>query len=256
LSRDLVLVHGMWGASWHWDRYREFFESRGHRVLAPPLRHHDQPPDAAADPRLGTTSLTDFADDLERMIAGLGAKPVVIGHSVGGLLAQILAARGLAAAAVLLTPAAPAGIPTLRWSVVRAFASVYSQWRFWCRPVRQSFGGAAYSVYNLLSTGDQRATHARAVPESGRAIVEVGLPWLDRRRAAAVDPLRVTCPVLVVAGGRDRITPAAVVRRVAARYAPVATYREFPEHAHWVLGEPGWEDVAGCVHEWIASLPV
>ena len=69
-----------------------------------------------------------------------------------------------------------------------------------------------------------------------------------------MDESQVKCPVLVVAGGQDRITPAAVVRKVAVKYARTGTYKEFPEHAHWVLAEPGWQEVAGYVHKWLTCM--
>lgn len=253
---DLVLVHGMWGGAWQWEGYRRRLAARGHRIQVPDLRHHDAAAAADPPPRLGTVSLRDYVDDLDALIAGLPTPPVVIGHSLGGLLAQLLAARGRVAGAVLLTPAPPAGVPALRLSVVRAFAGVVTRWGFWRRPVRQGFAAAAATVYNRMPPDAQRALYDRSGFESGRVVLEVGLPWLDRRRAAAVDPARVTCPLLVVGARHDRITPVPVVRRIARRYGAVATYHELPDHAHWVLGEPGWERVADLVAGWVEGLPI
>ena len=66
-----------------------------------------------------------------------------------------------------------------------------------------------------------------------------------------MDESKVTCPVLVVAGTEDRITPASVVRKVADKYKAVSTYKEFPDHAHWVIGEPGWQEIAEHVSDWL-----
>jgi pimeloyl-ACP methyl ester carboxylesterase len=207
--------------------------------------------DAPPDPRLGTTSLLDYAGDLEGEVRKLEEPPVIMGHSMGGLLALMLAARGLAGRLVMLTPASPRGIVALRPSVVRSFWSGMTRWGFWRKPYRQTYGEAVYSMMHLLSEEERRRAYERFVFESGRASFEIGFWPLDGRRASAVDFSRVTCPVLVVSGGRDRITPAPVVRRTAGRFGKVATYREFPGHAHWVLGEPGWEEVAGAVAEWL-----
>ena len=73
-------------------------------------------------------------------------------------------------------------------------------------------------------------------------------------RSCAVDPSRVTCPVLVIAGAEDRITPACVVRKVADKYKAVSTYKEFENHAHWVVGEPGWEEIAKFAADWIDQV--
>jgi pimeloyl-ACP methyl ester carboxylesterase len=207
-------------------------------------------------PRLGTTSLLEYAEALEREIRPLGEKPLVMGHSMGGLLAQMLAARGLAKALVLLTPAAPAGIVALTPSVIRSFWSIQTTWGFWRKPVRQTFAEAAYSILHRLPRREQQETYEKFVYESGRTLFEIGYWLFDSCGAARVEESKVTCPVLVVAGAQDRITPASVVRKVARKYRAVATYKEFDNHAHWVVGEPGWEAVAEYTLAWLKSLPL
>ena len=251
MADTLFMIHGMWGGSHLWDRYREFFEARGYRCVTPTLRHHDVAPQSPPPAGLATTSLLDYAEDLERQILSLGALPILMGHSMGGILAQILAARGLCEKAVLLTPAAPRGILALRPSVIRSFWSGITTWAFWRKPYKPRFSEAVYAMMHLLPRGEQKEAYDRYVFESGRAAFEIGFWLFDGRRAAAVDEAKVTCPVLVVAGSLDRITPAAVVRNVARKYR--ADYREFPNHAHWVLGEPGWEEVAEHAAQWLAN---
>jgi pimeloyl-ACP methyl ester carboxylesterase len=137
--------------------------------------------------------------------------------------------------------------------VIRSFWSGLSSWGFWCKPFRQSFAEAVYSMLQLLPPEEQREVYARFVYESGRAASEIGFWPFDRRHASQVSEERVRCPVLLVAGAKDRITPAAVTRQIAARYGPGAEYREFPHHAHWTEGEPGWEDVATYVALWLSE---
>jgi pimeloyl-ACP methyl ester carboxylesterase len=251
MSKTLFMIHGMWGSGAYWAKYRRFLEAEGYRCIAATLPYHDGEPNAVPDPRLGNASLLDYASALEREIEGLGERPIILGHSMGGLLAQMLAARGFARAAVLLTPASPAGILALRPSVVRSFWSVQTRWRFWQRPMRQTFNEAVYSMLHRVPQHERRGIYDRFVHESGRAACEIGYWFLDPRRAASVDESKVTCPVLVVGAAEDRIVPAAVVRRVAHKYRAVATYREFERHAHWVVGEPGWQEIAEYVARWL-----
>ncbi len=251
----IFMIHGMYCRSWVWERYVPFFEERGWRCVTTTLRHHDVEPGDPPPPELATTSLLDYADDLEEEIRSIGEKPVVLVHSMGGLLAQILARRGLARAAVLLTPAAPAGVLGLTPSVVKCFLGVLTTWAFWRKSFRPSFEGAVYAFLEGFPEAERKPIWERLVHESGRAIFEIGLWPLDRRHAAGVDPSAVKCPLLVVAGGKDRATPASVVRKVAKRYGDAATYREFPDQAHWVLSQPGWEEVAGFVDGELADLP-
>jgi len=251
MSRTIFMIHGMWGTGAYWSNYQRFLEAEGYRCIATTLPYHDCEPHAAPDARLGNASLLDYASALESEVERLPEKPIILGHSMGGLLAQILGARGLARALVLLTPASPAGILALRPSVARSFWSVQTRWRFWQRPMRQTFSEAVYSMLHRVPQRERREIYDRFVHESGRAACEIGYWLLDPHRASSVDESRITCPVLVVGAAEDRIVPAAVVRRVAHKYRAVATYREFDRHAHWVVGEPGWQEIAGYVARWV-----
>jgi len=247
------MVHGMWGGAWYWEKFRSVFEAKGYRCVAVTLPYHDMGPGGIPDPRLGTTSLLDYAEFLEKEIAKLGTKPIIMGHSMGGLLAQILGARSLAKSLVLLTTASPSGIIALKPSVIKSFWSIQTTWGFWRKPTRQTFAEATYSMLNLLSEKEQRETYGKFVYESGRAAFEIGYWLLDLVNASKVDESKVTCPVLVIAGAEDRITPASVVRKVAEKYRN-ATYKEFPNHAHWIMAEPGWQEVAEYISGWLTQL--
>ena len=251
MAETILMIHGMWGGPWYWQNYIEFLEEKGHRCRAVTLRHHDADPGDEPNPGLGATSLLDYAEDLEKEIRALDEIPVIMGHSMGGLLAQILGARGLGKALVLLTPASPRGIMALTPSVIKSFWSTLTRWGFWAKPNRPTLEEAVYSMLHLVPPDRQREYHDRFVYESGRAAFEIGFWLMDARRAAEVDRSRVTCPVLVVSGEEDRITPASVNKKVAERYAAVSTYTSFPHHAHWVIMEPGWEDIVAHVADWL-----
>ena len=254
MSETIFLIHGMWGGPWYWENYKRVFERQGYSCIAPTLPFHDMAPDDVPDPRLGRSSLLDYAGAMEQEIKQIGLKPIVVGHSMGGLLGQILASRGLAKALVLLAPSSPAGILGLRFSVMKSFWSAHTKWGFWRKPMRQTFDEATYSMLNLCSLKDRQEIYARLVYESGRAACETGYWVFDRHGASRVSESKVTCPVLVIAGAEDRITPPSVVRRVAKKYQVVATYREFANHAHWVVGEPGWQEIADYVAAWIKQI--
>jgi pimeloyl-ACP methyl ester carboxylesterase len=251
MTQTIVMIHGMWGGGWCWENYQRFFASKGYRCLTPTLRFHDVDPKAPPHPELGTTSLLDYAQDLEREIRKLDSPPILMGHSMGGLLAQILGSRGLAQALVLLAPAPPHGIMVLKPSVIKGFWSMLTRWGFWRKPMRQTFAEAVYSTMHLLSAEEQKRLFERQVYESGRAICEIGLWFLDPKGAAKVDETKVTCPVLIIAGSQDRITPVPVVRKIAQKYKAVATYRELADHAHRLLVEPGWQEIAEYISGWL-----
>jgi non-heme chloroperoxidase len=256
MNNTNFMIHGMWSGSWYWDKYQRFFEDRGYRCLMPTLRFHDVDPKELPHPELGTTSLLDYATDLEDEIRQLDHRPIIMGHSMGGLLAQILGSRGLASALVLLASAPPRGILALKPSSIRGFWNCLAKWGFWRKPCRQTFDEAVYSTMNLLPVEEQQEMYDKLVFESGRAAFEIGLWFLDRNRASEVDASRITCPVLVISGTQDRIMPASIVRKIAHRYRKVATYREYADHAHKVIMEPGWQDVAEDIDNWLEkALP-
>lgn len=254
MAETIVMIHGMCGGGWCWENYKTFFEGKGYHCITPTLRFHDMDPKEPPDPRLGTTSLLDYAEDLEKEIHNLGETPILIGHSMGGLLTQILGSRGLAKALVLLTPAPPRGIMVVKPSMIRSVWSILRKWGFWRKPIRQTFNEAAYSAMNLLTAEEQKEAFDKLVYESGRALCEIGLPFFDSKGAAKVDESKIACPVLVVAGTEDRITPASLVRKVAHKYEAVSNYKEFANHAHWVIGEPSWQEIAEYISDWLNQV--
>lgn len=253
MTDTIVMIHGMFCSGRHWSNYEDFFKAKGYKCIVPTLRYHDIDPKDPPNPRLGTASLLDYAEDLENLILGLDEKPILMGHSMGGLLAQILGSRGLAKALVLLTPAPPSGINALRYSVIKSFWNILTRWKFWKNPHRLSFEASVYAMLHLLPLENQKAVYERFVYESGLAASEIGFWFFDSKRASKVDASKVTCPVLVISGAQDRITPALVTRKVAKKFKTVSTYKELENHAHWVLSEPGWVKVAESISVWIES---
>jgi pimeloyl-ACP methyl ester carboxylesterase len=249
MDTPIVMLHGAFCAGWAFDEFRVPFEERGYRVLAPSLRWHEcgsKPPSA-----LGKTSLTDYADDIATLIAGCSSPPILIGHSLGGLLAQMIAARTKVRAAVLLAPCAPWGVPPSTLFEMASAQALFWAGDFWSRPIKPDYGIACANSLDKIPRNQRSLVFERFVPESGLATFEV-LHWaLDMRRAAHVPASKVDCPILCLAGSDDRINPPSTVRRIAERYNGHATFEELIGHSHWPIGEPGWEKVAKRVIAWL-----
>jgi pimeloyl-ACP methyl ester carboxylesterase len=254
MARTIIMIHGMMGGGWYWENYKSYLEGKGYHCITPTLRFHDMDPKGTPDPALGTTSLLDYASDLIQEIETLNEKPIIMGHSMGGLLTQIVGSRIPAEALVLLTPASPAGINILKPSVVRIFLKAQLKWGFWRNPMRLTFKESTRSMLQLLTPEEQREIYDKYVYESGRAAFEIGFWFLDRKKASRVDESKITCPVLVVAGALDKITPHSVVQKVAKKYRHVSTYKLFGNHSHWVVSEPGWEEIADYVSSWLEQV--
>jgi non-heme chloroperoxidase len=254
MSQTVVLLHGAFCASWAMEGYRRHFEAHGMRTVAPTLRHHETVPGTRASRELGVTSVLDYADDVEAIVRDLGQPPIIIGHSMGGLIAQIVATRTPAKALALLAPSAPWGtLPTSPWEVVSA-QGLYFAGQFWNKPLRPEAWIAETHALDLLPPKEREAVFARFVPESGLATFEI-MHWaMDARRATFVDASKVRCPVLCVAGALDRVNPAKTVASIARRYRDNGHYFEVENASHWLIGEPGWEKTAAYVREWLANV--
>ncbi len=239
----LLLVHGMWGGAWYWANYQRVFAEAGWDSWALNLRgHHGSRP--VAD--FGQVSVRDYVADVRECVARLG-DTILVGHSMGGLVAQKVTELVPLRAAVFLTSAAPRGIPVLRWPVVSRIAR-YVGAMLADRAFLLTEAHAAALLGNNLAPEAQRAFYGRLVPESGRAARELALGQV------AVDAARLQCPTLVVGAGLDTITPAPVQRQIAAKYG--AEYRELPGHAHMLMLEEGWEAFAGDLCAWLEKQEV
>lgn len=252
MNTPVLMVHGMSCTGEVWRQFRSFFEAQGAKVYTPTLRPELRVSIRARAPKaLRELSLNDYVTDLEQEIEHIeqetGMTPVVIGHSMGGLLTAALAARGRVTACVLISPAAPAGVRTLQshifWSAY-TFASRMG----WTPPVvRANRRTMDRMVLNAMPPDARPAILESMVCESGRAFSEFA--------HFPIDETKVKCPMLVIAGRRDRLVPAALVRITGKKFAAVGgEFREYPNHGHWLYAEPGWEVVANDIYEWLENV--
>jgi non-heme chloroperoxidase len=203
---------------------------------------------------LGTTGLADYASDLEDEMKALGKAPILLGHSMGGLLAQMLAARCETRAVVLLAPSAPWGVPPSSLFEIASAQAMLLNVGFWNSILKPDEHIAGRHSVDRLAGAARDAVLARFVPESGRAIFEIMHWGMDMGRASEVDVRAITCPLLFIAGGEDRLNPPATVERIAALYGDRALYEKFPGMSHWLVGEPGWEEIADRALAWLENV--
>lgn len=246
------MIHGAFCGSWAFEDWRTVFQAQGFEVHTPTLRHHQ--PGSGATAELGRTSLRDYVADLHGLLDEIPDQPILMGHSLGGLLAQMLAARGRARALVLFAPSAPWGMmPSTAFEFCSAQA-LYLEGAFWRKPLAPRSWIASANMLDLVPHDRRESILARLVPESGLATFEV-MHWMfDATRASYVDARAIVCPVLCLAGARDRVIPPSTVRRLARRYRGRARYEELPDHSHWLIGEPGWERIAAGCLEWLQRI--
>ena len=249
MKPPVLFIHGAFCGPWSLQGLQQKFEGRGYACQAPALRFHDgvRPP-----PALGETGLADYAADLEEEISVLGTAPILVGHSMGGLLAQQLAARTPVAALSLLAPSAPWGIPPTTLFEIGAAQAMHLHPGYWNMVLEPSRDVALAHSLDKLPRHMRDDVLERLVPESGRATFEIMNWGLDMNRASEVDPDSVTAPLLFLTGSDDRINPPSTVARIAALYRDRATHEVLDGMGHWLIGEPGWERLSLRSLEWLA----
>ncbi len=250
-SKHVVLIHGTWGNGDSLADARRAFEARGYRVHTPTLRHHDLPLQEGAD-MVAPLSVRDYADDVAALIDSLDSPPLVVGHSLGGLIAQLAAARTRHAGLVAATPAPARGIFAAYPGTLRVFGGHYLQRRPWSKPLYP----ASWRVFRryVTNASDERLVrelHSVLVCESGRVYCELPFWFLDRAKATAVDFAAVTGPVLAIGARRDRLVNRRVARATAKRY-PQGTYVEIPASDHLVLHGKSLPVTMARIDEWAA----
>jgi pimeloyl-ACP methyl ester carboxylesterase len=240
-----IMVHGAFCAGWAFDAFRQPFEAAGYDCLTPDLRGHTPGGSAAG------ASMADYAKDIAALIKAQATPPVLIGHSLGGLVAQMAAARAPVAALVLLAPSAPWGIAGGSLEEAVSAVSLYALGPFWLQAIEPAYPLARRYSLDKMDKPARKAIFARMIPESGRALWETLSWWLDPFMTTQVVPSRIKAPVLAMVGEHDLIHPPATVIQTARRIG--GETRVMPRMSHWLLSEPGWETVAGHCLEWLAA---
>jgi len=262
VARSIVFLHGAWVTAACWETMQPWFQARGYACVAPNWPGKDRPIDAIrADPSpLKGLGISEIVASYEQVVrartAADGAPPILIGHSFGGLFTQILLDRGLGAAGVAIDPAPPKGVWPFEPTAFRALFGALARYVLGSRVVRWSFGSFRYAFVHLLPLDEAKAAYDRhVVPETGRIFFQSAMAMLNPRSPTRVNFRNGTrAPLLIIAGGSDRIVPPVINRRNHRAYAKSAAktdFREFPGRVHWIIAQDGWEEVAEHIAGWL-----
>ncbi len=260
-NKTIVLVHGAWVTPLCWENFVGYFSGQGYTCLTPAWPYRDRAIEELRrnpDPNLARLGLIEIVNHYDQFIRKLAAPPIMIGHSYGGLFVQMLLDRGLGAAGVAIDSAPPKGVLPFYPSVIRANSGVLLTMGGWHKVLRQSFKEFQYAFVNALPEAEQRAAYDRyVVPETGRIFFQSALALFnDASQVNFKNNHRA--PLVMIAGGADHITPAAMSRVNFAKYrnsTAVTAFKEFPGRCHWIIAQPGWEEVAGYIGDWLKQLP-
>ena len=261
MPTPVVFIHGLWIHSRAWAPWIELFASNGYAPSAPGWPGDADTVEATrANPdALDGVGIEQICHHYADHIETLDAKPIVIGHSFGGLIAQELLANDLAIAGVAIDPAPIKGVKKLPFSQLRSGFPVLGNPANKKRTVSLTAKQFRYSFGNAISPEESDALHeAWTIPGPGRPLFEDATANFTRNSPAAVDThTAVRGPLLLASGTQDHTVPKAVTLEVLSMYADneasTTDYHEFEGRGHSLTIDSGWREVADVTLEWLAS---
>jgi pimeloyl-ACP methyl ester carboxylesterase len=256
LPKLIVFITGAFFGHNCWDEWQLYFEGKGYTTMVPPLPYKDFTAEELRnrnpDVDIATTRLAALTDFFAAIIADLPEQPILIGHSLGGLVVQLLLHRGIGAAGVAIHPFPSFGPGTFNLSFIKQWwqalgfftgtgASYLIPFTTWCR-----------SVANGLSCEQQKESYyAYAIPESKHAIRDA----LTCR--AKIDPQTPHAPLLLTSGSQDLLIPSSLGYQTYKKYKTanfITHYKEFEGHNHLVFGENFWLEEAVFIFFWLREI--
>jgi len=250
-SKTIVFVHGLFLNNESWKEWETFFKEKGYTTYAPTFPGHEGLPSALrknAPDNLGYVTFNDVVSKMEAFVQNLPEKPILIGHSMGALVAQKLVEKELAAAAVVISSAPPKGVITTKFSFAKSNLGLLNPFKGNSvhYPTKKWFH---YAFTNTLSREESDAIFDKfVVPESRN------IPRETLKKAGKLDFKKPHAPMLFISGEDDHIIPASLNKKNFKRYKDENSKREhkiFAGRDHFIAGEEGWEEVANYAYNWI-----
>ncbi|MBD8045203.1 alpha/beta fold hydrolase [Arthrobacter sp. Sa2BUA2] len=254
----IVLVHGLWVTPRSWEAWKTHYEAQGFTVLTPAypgfeieveaLREH---PEVIAD-----ATVPETVDYLASVVEALPHPPIIMGHSFGGLLTQMLLARGLGAAGAAINSAPTEGVRVTPLSQARSLFPALKNPANFHKAVGFTPEEWHYAFTNTISREESDRAYGRyAIPAPGHWVWAYGLlaNFQPGHQETWVDYSADRAPLLFIGGSEDHIMPPSVNRSNAKHWAKspaVTDYQEFAGRSHWTCAEPGWEAVADYALDW------
>ncbi|MDM7830107.1 alpha/beta hydrolase [Cellulomonas edaphi] len=254
----IVLVHGLWMTPRSWRGWKQRYEALGHTVLVPGYPGFEIEVEALREnpDLIATLTVPETVDHIAARIEALPEAPIIIGHSFGGTLTQLLLARGLGSAGVVVDSAPTEGVRVTPLSQAKSLFPALKNPANYHRAVGFTPEEFHYAFANTLSREESDAVWREfAIPAPGHWVWAYGLiaNFRPGHQETWVDYDADRAPLLFIGGEMDHIMPPSVNRSNAKHYAKspaVTEYHEFPGRSHWICAEPGWEEVADFALDW------
>jgi len=257
-TKTIVFVTGAFVSSEGWREWQRYFEGKGFRTVAPPWPGKEGSAEELRNKHpdgnkvLTDLTLKELVDHYIKIIKALPEKPIVIGHSLGGLITQIIVNRDVAAAGIVLHPVPPQGVFPYEFSFLKGGWKSLGLFTSMKQTYLMSFKDWQYAFVNGMTLDEQKKAYdENTIPESKR-VARGGLT-----SAAKVDFAKMHVPLLIISGSTDNLIPPHLNKRNFKKYknnGSVLEYKEFPGRNHFVVGQPTWKEDAEYILNWIKKL--
>jgi pimeloyl-ACP methyl ester carboxylesterase len=254
--KTIIFIHGMFQNPKSWDNWIAFFTDRGYNCIAPPWpKHEGEPADLRNYPPegLGDLELKTIIDNFETLIRVQDEPPILIGHSVGGLIVQLMVAKGLADLGVAIASVAPNAMLAFDWGFMKNSALITN-------PLKgnelfytdlESFHE---SFCNTMSMEDTKVAFEETATHDSRNVLRDCMG-----EDGQIDTEMPHSPLLFIGAEKDEIIPTELCKRNSEAYndeISITNYKEFANRGHWICGQKGWQEVAGYIADWLQEHEV
>ena len=253
-SKSIVFIHGLFMNPNSWDEWIKYYEEKGYTCYAPAYACHSGDPASLRNKvnvALGGLTFDQVIDSLALFIDQLPEKPILIGHSMGGLAVQKLINLGKGVAGICIDSAPPKGIFPTKFSFLKANLPTINPLKgnSVCVPTLKWF---QYAFCNTMSMEQTQLVYDKfVVPESRN------IPRTSTGKAGAIDFNKPHQPLLIIAGEKDNIIPSSLNKKNYEAYKDVNSkidFKEFTGRTHFICGQDNWQEVAAYINAWIVSL--
>ena len=257
----VVFIHGAWLSARSWETFIDYFELRGFDASAPewPRKDADVEELRRSSEEIKGLGIAEIVDHYEAKINELDTPPVLIGHSFGGLIVELLLDRGLGQAGVAMSPAPPKGILVLPFSSLKAASPALAHPSKWHGVVELTLEEFTYGFVNTFTPEAAAEAYERyAVPETGQIFYEAGFANFHLHPPTEVHfKSEDRAPLLIVGAEKDHTVPASVAEKQFKKYEKSSSetdYVEFEGRPHLMMTAEGWEEIAARIESWIEGV--
>jgi pimeloyl-ACP methyl ester carboxylesterase len=253
-SKTVVFIHGLFVTNQSWNEWKSYFETQGYTCYAPAYPLKD---DSAqnlrkniATGKIETLHLDSIIKQYEDFLKKLGGKPILIGHSLGGLLVQILVNKGYVSAGICIHSGPPKGVFSFKWSFLKSNLPLLLASKK--KPYLMPFKNWQYAFTNGMSLEEQKASYEKSLCPESAIIAKEATTSITK-----IDFKKAHVPLLFINGSIDHIIPTSLSKTNIKKYTDansVVDFKEFEGRNHYTCNAPGWEEVATYINKWIINL--